>query len=93
MMGFFIGDGWIEETKKSDGRSMNKIRFCINDRDCIEVCNKISCIIPITDKKNKSSKSCKIYGCADFIWFNILRTQLIYVGTPNGKFVFAILLV
>ena len=37
MMGYFIGDGWIEETKKSDGRSMNKIRFAINNKDYDEV--------------------------------------------------------
>lgn len=38
MMGYFVGDGWIEETCKKDGRCANKIRFAIannNDRDII----------------------------------------------------------
>ena len=29
MMGYFVGDGWIEETKKNDGR---------NNIDTVKVC-------------------------------------------------------
>ena len=50
MMGYFVGDGWIEETTKKDGRCMHKIRFAINNKDEKEVYDIINDIIPITDK-------------------------------------------
>lgn len=70
MMGYFVGDGWIEETKKSDGRNTNKIRFSFyeNDNETIE---RIKQILKIT-YKDKSGKSEK-YGCADFVWHNLLK--------------------
>lgn len=70
MMGYFVGDGWLEDTKKSDGRNTNKIRFCFHedDNDSIE---RIKNVLKIT-YKDKSGKSNK-YGCADFTWFNILK--------------------
>jgi hypothetical protein len=37
MMGYFMGDGWIEETTRKDGRTRNIIKFAINDRDEEEV--------------------------------------------------------
>lgn len=73
MMGYFVGDGWIEETKKSDGRDMNKIRFAINAKDKEYVVRRIKNILPITDKKCPSGNKCNKYGCSDFIWFNILK--------------------
>ena len=33
VMGYLVGDGWIEETCKKDGRCMHKIRFAINNKD------------------------------------------------------------
>ena len=70
MMGYFVGDGWLEDTKKSDGRNTNKIRFCFHedDNDSLE---RIKNVLKIT-YKNKSGK-CNEYGCADFTWFNILK--------------------
>lgn len=73
MMGYFIGDGWIEETLKSDGRSMNKIRFAINTTDEEYVINRIKNVLNITDKKCPSGNKCNKYGCADFVWFNIFK--------------------
>ena len=73
MMGYFIGDGWIEETTKNDGRSMNKIRFAINSKDNEYVVNRINKIFKITDKKCPSGDKCNKYGCANFEWFNILK--------------------
>jgi len=73
MMGYFVGDGWIEETLKKDGRSMNKIRFAINNKDYEYVYRRISTILKITDKKCSSGSKCNKYGCADFVWFNILK--------------------
>jgi DNA (cytosine-5)-methyltransferase 1 len=73
MMGYFVGDGWIEETTKPDGRSMNKIRFAINTKDDEYVVRRINNILQITDKKCPSGNKCNKYGCADFVWFNIFK--------------------
>lgn len=75
LMGYFVGDGWIEETTKQDGRSANKIRFAINNKDEDEVFNIINTVIPITDKKcdSGSNGKCKKFGCNDYVWFNILK--------------------
>jgi len=70
MMGYFIGDGWIEDTKKSDGRNTHKIRFTFHEDDN-ESLEKVKRVLKIT-YKDKSGK-CNKYGCADFIWFNILK--------------------
>jgi DNA (cytosine-5)-methyltransferase 1 len=69
-MGYFVGDGWIEDTKKYDGRNTNKIRFCFHedDNDSIE---RIKKVLKIT-YKDKSGK-CNKYGCSDFVWFNIFK--------------------
>jgi len=72
MMGFFVGDGWIEDTIKKSGKSMNKIRFAINNDDENYVINRINNILNITDKKCSTGK-CKKFGCSDFVWFNILK--------------------
>lgn len=71
MMGFFIGDGWREDSRKKDGRLMHKIRFVINEKDEKEVLNRIQNVLPITFK-DKGSK-CNRFGCANFEWYNILK--------------------
>jgi len=70
MMGYFVGDGWLEDTKKSDGRNTNKIRFCFYEDDNVSL-ERIKNVLKIT-YKDKSGK-CNKYGCADFTWFNILK--------------------
>jgi len=69
-MGYFVGDGWIQDTKKSDGRDTNIIRFCFHEDD-IETIERVQKVLNIT-YKDKSGKSDK-YGCANFVWFNILK--------------------
>lgn len=69
-MGYFVGDGWIEETKKSDGRNTHKIRFSFSENDN-ETIERIKQILKIT-YKDKSGKS-DIYGCANFVWYNLLK--------------------
>jgi len=64
MMGYFLGDGWIE--------TKNKIRFAINTKDKEYVVNRISSVLNITDKKCSTGKSDK-YGCANLVWWNILK--------------------
>lgn len=73
MMGYFVVNGWIEETiKPNNNNCINKILFTINNDDEIIIVRKIRKILPITDNKCPSGK-CNKYGCADFIWFNILK--------------------
>ena len=72
MMGYFVGDGWTEDGKKSDGRCKYTIKFSINNNDHEEVLRKISCILNITDKKCSTGK-CNKFGCSNFIWYNILK--------------------
>jgi DNA (cytosine-5)-methyltransferase 1 len=73
MMGYFVGDGWIEETKKTGGSCANKIRFAINTTDEKYVIQRIRNILHITDKKCPSGDNCNKYGCADFVWFQIFK--------------------
>ena len=71
MMGYFIGDGWVEDILKSDGRNSYRIRFAFHNDDS-EIIKRIQTILPITDKHCDSGK-CKKYGCSDMIWYNILK--------------------
>ncbi len=73
MMGYFVGNGWIEETSRKDGRCMNKIRFAINTKDDEYVVRRINNILELTDKKCSLGNKCNKYGCANFIWFNIFK--------------------
>jgi DNA (cytosine-5)-methyltransferase 1 len=70
MIGYFVGDGWIEDTKKADGRLHYKIRFAINTADESEVVSRISKILPITDKKCNTGE-CRKYGCANLEWHSL----------------------
>ena len=75
VMGYLVGDGWIDETTKDDGGCMYKIRFAINnkDKDKEEVFERINKVIPITDKKCVSGDKCKKIECSNIIWYNILK--------------------
>jgi DNA (cytosine-5)-methyltransferase 1 len=74
MMGYFIGDGWIDETIGIDGRCTHKIRFSINNKDEEEVFEKINNVIPITDTCDSGiNKKCKKFECSDIVWYNILK--------------------
>jgi DNA (cytosine-5)-methyltransferase 1 len=72
MMGYFLGDGWIQESKKKDGRLKYIIRFAINNKDEEYVCDRINNVIQITDKKCNTGK-CKKFGCANQQWYQILK--------------------
>ena len=73
VMGYLVGDGWIEETTKEDRRCMYKIRFAINSKDDDEIFERINKVIPITDKKCDTGDKCKKFGCSNIIWYNILK--------------------
>jgi len=71
LMGYFVGDGWIEESKKCDGRLKHTIRFAINNTDEEYVYNRLNTVLNIVDKKCDSGK-CKKFGCSNWIWYTIL---------------------
>ena len=73
MMGYFVGDGWIQDTEKTDGRLCHTIRFAINNKDERDIVDNISQVLPITDKLQKNAGKCKKFGCSDFTWYNILK--------------------
>lgn len=73
MMGYFLGDGWIEDTVKTGtNRPAHKIRFSIHTKDHESVLKRIQTVIPITNK-NCSTGPCDKYGCADVAWYTILK--------------------
>jgi DNA-cytosine methyltransferase len=72
MMGYFVGDGWIEDSKKPDQiRDKHTIRFVFHE-DHLTIAERIQRVLPITDKKVRSGKSIK-YGCSNDVWFAILK--------------------
>jgi DNA (cytosine-5)-methyltransferase 1 len=72
LMGYFVGDGWIEETIKKNGQSSNKIRFTIADKDIDYVLPKLRSVLPITSKQCRTG-ACEKYECSNVNWFNILK--------------------
>ena len=66
VMGYLIGNSWIEETEQC----MYKIRFSINEDEVFE---RINNVIPITDKNYDSADKYKKVCCYNFIWYNILK--------------------
>lgn len=71
MMGYFLGDGWIEKTKKKNGRLTYGIRFAIADKDRDKIIPILNRILPLTSKGKRSGLS-ETYGCSNQEWFTIL---------------------
>ena len=65
IMGYYLGNGWIEKTK-------HNIRFAINKDDEQNFLEKIQKILPITDYKTNIRK-CKIFSYSNFLWFQIFQ--------------------
>ena len=72
MMGYFVGDGWIQNTRKTDGRSRHTIRFAIADKDTKTVLKRISSVLSISDKHVRTG-ACGKYGCSNLVWYTILK--------------------
>lgn len=74
MMGFFVGNGCIIETKCKPGRGImeHTIYFSINHKSVEEVCKRIRKILPIKEMKSSTEK-CKTLRCRDKLWFNIFK--------------------
>ena len=70
-LGYFVGDGWIQDTKKSDGiRDTHIIRFSFHEDDT-ESLDRVKKVLNIT-YKDRCGKGVK-YGFADFMWFNMFK--------------------
>lgn len=72
MMGYFLGDGWIQDDRKSSGGLKHIIRFAINNKDEETVIRRITPILPITDKICNTGLS-KKFGCSNELWYSILK--------------------
>lgn len=72
-MGYFVGDGWIEETMKETGNLYHKIRMVIHSKDLETVLPILQKVLPLTDKQCKTGELCSKYGCADIVWYTILK--------------------
>lgn len=71
MMGYFVGDGWVEDGRKSNGNLRHIIRFAVHNEDA-DVLNRLQRVLPLTDKKC-STGACDKYGCGDLVWYTILK--------------------
>ena len=67
MMGYYVGDGWLLDTPKKDGRPCYKIEFIMNTQDF----PMIRKTLPVYLSKDKGS--CYEYQCRDELWFFILK--------------------
>lgn len=72
LMGYFVGDGWIQDSAKANGNCAHMIRFAINNKDEEEVVERLQKVLPITDKKCDTGL-CKKFGCADLLWHTIFK--------------------
>ena len=76
-LGYFISDGWIQDTKKSDGiRDTHIIRFSFHKDDINTIdntINRIKKVLNITYKDKDNSGNSYKYECSDFVWFNIFK--------------------
>lgn len=70
LLGYFVGDGWAQDTIKTNGNPTHIIRFAINNKDEDEVVARLRQVLPITDK-GCDSGTCKKFGCADLLWHTI----------------------
>lgn len=73
MLGYFVGDGWVQDTKKADGqRIAHIIRFAIADKDRETVLPRLERVLPITAKYSRTGAAEK-YGCANTVWGSLLK--------------------
>ena len=71
MLGYWVGDGWVEDVKKKDNRLCYTIKFAIADKDNDKILSKIKTVLPI--KYRESSGKSKKYECKSKVWYNILK--------------------
>lgn len=72
-MGYFVGDGWIEDTEKQNGNLQHKIRMAIYLKDRETVLPILQKVLPITDKQCNTGDLCSKFGCSDIIWYTIFK--------------------
>lgn len=72
LMGYFMGDGFVQYSKKEDGKIKYYIYFSIADKDVETVLPILQRVIPITTKYKKSGNY-ETYECSNFEWYYILK--------------------
>ena len=71
IMGYFTGDGWLDETNRLDSR--NGIRFGVkNNEDENEKLGFINNVIPLKNV-HTINRRCKVFGSCDFLWYSIFE--------------------
>lgn len=66
MMGYFLGDGWIQEPDN------HRILFAVSDKQQSNIVAKISTILDIKFMEKEDDVKCTKYRCGNKIWCNIL---------------------
>ena len=82
MLGYFLGDGWVQDDKRKDGRFTHKIFFVIAN-------DQIDVIKPVLERNFKltfvqSTSGCTKFVCSNKCWWEILKTVGKYA---HGKFI------
>jgi hypothetical protein len=52
LMGYFLGDGWVQDSCRQDGRHCHKICFSVADKD-IEIVSRLQKVLPIADLQKR----------------------------------------
>lgn len=71
LLGYFLGDGWIEDTVKTNSRHTYRIRFAIADIDRETVLPRLQRVLPLTSKQSRTGASEK-FGCGSVLWYQLL---------------------
>ena len=72
LMGYFIGDGWIEDERKKNGNLRHIIRFAIHQDDKETVLKRLQKVLNLTDVHCSTGK-CDKYGCNNIVWYTIFK--------------------
>lgn len=83
LMGYFLGDGWVQDSRRQDGRHSQKIYFSIADKDVSTIVPRLHRVLPIVDHQKRSGAS-SVYGCGHALWWSILTRFERYSA---GKFI------
>jgi DNA-cytosine methyltransferase len=72
LLGYFVGDGWIVDREKKNGRPRNEIFFVINDKQFDEIYQILSEVLNLRICKRQNESKCKKVSCSNQMWWDIL---------------------
>ena len=73
LLGYFVGDGWCQNTRKSDGRMQYRVCFAVSHRDEPEVTPRLLRVMHLTRADGFEGKVVK-YVAQNQLWWTILNT-------------------